>query len=706
MINPFRIRPSHYRKIIYYAALALAAIIAWSIWSQRWPGTAAFNAPTIYGGDGYISLGVWKGFSEFPAPWDIQVARLNAPFGAPWNDYPLPDKLTFYVGGALVRWFDAGAGLNIYLLCAHVSAALAFAWTARRLGANAFAAGTTALLFAFSPFMFGRSIGGHLNLIFIWHIPLMIWLLSASDSLTARIPGRYWIGGAVLAAATAWQNPYYAILLFLLFGFGALRCLLRGNRSAALYLSFVVAVGGACFVADQLNVLLYAYRHGPNPAAAYRDLPSLITWGLRLPDLFWPIDHPLHIWKDFGKIHYFDSGALINENQIAFLGISGLLCTFALITVSTARAMRSRWEEVPFEIWIFGFTVLFAVAGGFNYLLGSFGFVWLRATNRYSILLLCLALLWAARASARFNRSTNILLFSVLLALSAWEGQMFRPDWMLQAWHESDARAQSDRQFVHDLEAAMPHRAAVFEFPVMDFPESAPISEMVDYEPFRPYIWSKYLRFSYGAQKGRSRDAWQHWIAEKSFPEQIAYLSAHGFSALILNRRGYPDHGAGFEAAARSVGARIISVSQIGDFVAFSIPKTGEQLPSVVTNLALGQGWWNWEQAGVERWIWSRGNASLTVAADPTRRQPVELQFQIEGLRPQTVDIMIAGNVVRQVHLEKQAIMVRLQFIPEAIDTEVLLKSDTSPMLPGNGDPRVLGFRLIQPSIRDLTHNP
>ncbi|HEX5097986.1 MAG TPA: hypothetical protein VFV94_00730, partial [Polyangiaceae bacterium] len=61
-------------------------------------------------------LGVAKGFASFPAPWNLQVSQLNAPFGADWNDYPHTEKLIYYAWGALLHFFSAGVAANIMLL--------------------------------------------------------------------------------------------------------------------------------------------------------------------------------------------------------------------------------------------------------------------------------------------------------------------------------------------------------------------------------------------------------------------------------------------------------------------------------------------------------------------------------------------------------------------------------------------------------------
>ena len=65
---------------------------------------------------------------------------------------------------------------------------------------------------------------------------------------------------------------------------------------------------------------------------------------------------------------------------------------------------------------------------------------------------------------------------------------------------------------------------------------------MADYEPFRPYLHTTSLRYSYGTNKGRVRRG----LAGSgdrlaSAGACCAALEAAGFGAVIVNRKGYED---------------------------------------------------------------------------------------------------------------------------------------------------------------------
>ena len=91
----------------------------------------------------------------------------------------------------------------------------------------------------------------------------------------------------------------------------------------------------------------------------------------------------------------------------------------------------------------------------------------------------------------------------------------------------------------------------LFQLPVVDFPEGPRILEATDYEHLRPYLHATRLRFSYGSDKGRPREAWQR-RAEALEPEAMAdALERIGFAGLLVNRKAYEDGAADAARAAR-----------------------------------------------------------------------------------------------------------------------------------------------------------
>jgi phosphoglycerol transferase len=98
----------------------------------------------------------------------------------------------------------------------------------------------------------------------------------------------------------------------------------------------------------------------------------------------------------------------------------------------------------------------------------------------------------------------------------------------------------SDSRFTREIESRLPPGAMLFQLPVVDFPEAFPGA---CYDHFRPYLFSRHLRFSFGAVKGRARDEWVHALNSVSAEEAIGILTRYGFAAIYVDRAQYQDRG-------------------------------------------------------------------------------------------------------------------------------------------------------------------
>jgi hypothetical protein len=225
----------------------------------------------------------------------------------------------------------------------------------------------------------------------------------------------------------------------------------------------------------------------------------------------------------------------------AYLGLAGVAALVWLAATGTLGQLRRPRAAVPSALLAVAFILAVSVVGGLNSIIGTLGFVFLRATSRYSIWILALLLLWAVgRVSrsrfARWRGAPLVALFAAALALADQLPRRREP-----AESGRAARVASDATFVRSLEAALPDRAMLFQLPVVPFPEGPRVLQATDYEHLRPYLYSRRLRFSYGSDKGDPRDAWQARAAGLE-PEPLAdALERIGFAGLLINRKAYAD---------------------------------------------------------------------------------------------------------------------------------------------------------------------
>lgn len=551
----------------HYGVLMLAVIALWCTVYGRMLGTERFRVPVEYQGDALFVMGAMQGFSEFPAPWNLHVGRLNAPFGADWNDYPHSEKLLYYLGGTLARLFDPAVAANLFLLLGFAFNAVGFFWAARRLGSPPLRAFAGSLLYAFSTYMLFRG-APHVLLVYAGHLPILFYLCRwFQRGRLDRRRARVWASLYVVASAVL--NPYYFVFVLLMLTLSAVRLLVNRRMRDAAVPGTLVALGILAFVANQSNVMLYSWRHGASTIIRPRLLVEHLRWGLRLPDLLMPLEHPLKAWSVFAQKNYWEP-VLVSENLSAFLGLVGCIGLLALVAVSFARGMRREPMRVPSEAWIALSAYLFGAVGGGTLLMGALGVSWLRAGNRYSIVILSAVLLWGGRAF-RVRRWPwfGSVLCAALVAFTIYESRM--------AWWPKDRRiamtalVQADRAFARELEGQLPRGAAVFQLPIMGFPESDKIVAMLDYEPFRPYLWSKNLRFSYGTHRGRPRERWQSVCARKKVPDMLAELIERDFHAVLIHRAGYSDRGRTLETALVAAGLGKVAGTSDSDMVAYRI---------------------------------------------------------------------------------------------------------------------------------------
>jgi hypothetical protein len=252
-------------------------------------------------------------------------------------------------------------------------------------------------------------------------------------------------------------------------------------------------------------------------------------------------------------------------------------------------------------------------------------------------------------------------------------------------------RAIGDREIVRILESKLPPHAMLFQMPVADFPESPPINGMGDYEHFRPYLYSHLLRYSYGSDKGRSREAWQHEATQFGTAVLINILEDYGFSAVWINRQGYADGAASLLAEFRA-GGRATLLAETPEFACVALtPSPRPTLPP-----EFDEGWYGLEGVGSERWRWSSGEATVVLYNDSSAVQHIQLVFGLETLKPRHIGIYSDREQVFACALDKpnSSIKINLAVTLQPGKNGFRFKTDAPGAPPGNGDLRVLAFRL------------
>jgi phosphoglycerol transferase len=524
------------------------------------------------GSEGQFIPCLWKG-----------VRELGAPFVANWNDWPTIEEVQWALFGLLARMFGVFAGMSVGLLLGHVLAAGTFYAVARRSSCSVGWAFTAALAFGLAPYLFAQS-PHHFTVELAWHVPLflLVWRWVSTDPGIEPGSRRFWRACGI-GFLSGLQNPYFTNVLCQLTVLGAgVQWLRKRSRPALVSALAVVGAAAVAFALMNLDTWTYKLAHGPNEGALVREYKWLEIYGLKIKDLFIPpVMHRWDTLSSFSKAHR-QAAPLLDEGA-SYQGIVGLVCLLWLVITAVRDMIRGREKDVPMEAWQVLWIVLMFTTGGLNALFAATtGFTMFRGGCRYSVVILAITLLWAARR----------------LSAMQTEAERTRPagtaDWRWQAaaafaclvilWDQVPRaptaeetatiarQVAADREFTEKMEGSLPAGAMVFQMPVIEFPES-PAPGVPPYDHFRPYLYSKNLRYSFGSMKGREREKWQPALQAKFFDgatldqqsgkirvnvdnARIAVdeLRRLGFSAIYVNRNGFPDRGKGIEEALLKLG--------------------------------------------------------------------------------------------------------------------------------------------------------
>ena len=555
--------------------LLACVILSWCAANARWDA-GSWNLPSAYSApctsDVLTTLSGIKAVSDghiLPMLWK-NVSELGAPAGANWNDLPSTEEFALYFQGLLGKAFGMFVGLNLSLLINHLLGAGVFYLVARFSDCDRKWSFVGGLAFGLAPYIFAQS-PHHFTVAAVWHVPLFIpvWRWVSTGEGVAPWSKRFWISAAI-AFLTGMQNVYYTNILCQLTLLGGLLVFFRTRSFPALISCFGIILSAAlAFGLMNLDTWTYKLVYGPNTGALVREYKWLEIYGLKIVDLFVPpVTHRSDLLAGFAIRHRAEAPL---QDEGSYLGILGILSLGLLVFTTATAFVRKRYSEIPLEAWQVFWIVAVFTTGGLNAIVGALGFTMFRTGCRYSVVILAIVLLFAARRMAALPLRCGLTSLLALLAaaLVLWDQVPRPPD-----RKETEAIAfqiESDREIVEKMEAALPAGAMVFQIPIMDFPES-PVPGLSPYDHLRPYLFSHHLRYSFGSMKGREDTRWQRNLTQLSLADAVAKLRGLGFRAILISRNGFPDKAKGFLQSLSTLGHSQIIESPAGDLVCVVLP--------------------------------------------------------------------------------------------------------------------------------------
>lgn len=527
-------------------ATALAvAVVALRLWH------ADINVPIRIGGDSTQVLGYVQNMIESGTP--MSGPRLNAPFGQQYLGFPLgPDLLNF----AMLRVISlvaegAVATVTFFFLLTFPLVALTAYWALRGLSVGRPVAYFAAVVYAVLPLHFLQGTG-HLFLSSYFGVPIAVYLLvktAQGRPIFGRRHGMWrLVGYALLPVVVATTGIYYAAFTLLLIVPAALLGWIRTRSacvvaSAGLIGALIVVVLGLTLLPGFLDTI----QNGPNADFPVRGAAETGFHQLRPTNLLVPVAG--HYFPPFASLAADYARTFPNSGEngnsaglITSVGLA-LLVLVVLGSLVGAFARRRLWRQEKTVGALALVCVVIGMTGGFSSLFALLVTPEIRAWGRIQTFvdfLVVVAIALALTLAWRYLRRTRwrnvlvvLVLFGVVFAAVDQTGRSIIPDYVtIQNTFAADG------MFTRQVEASLPAGAAVYQAPYRPYPEAAPVNDLPDYEPLRPYLQSSSLRFSYGGEKGREA-GWQVFVFDRQPAQVLPLLCFAQFSAVWVDRASY-----------------------------------------------------------------------------------------------------------------------------------------------------------------------
>jgi phosphoglycerol transferase len=228
------------------------------------------------------------------------------------------------------------------------------------------------------------------------------------------------------------------------------------------------------------------------------------------------------------------------------VGSVGLLTLLGVALGRVSGALRGRDADLDVPAALTIVALLVAQVGGLGSIFNLLVAPDVRAYNRMSVFIALFALLASAvlltrlagrlEASARARRP---FLGAGLLALLAFGAADQVPWAALYAIRAGSApRFAEDEEFVLRLERQLPPGKMVFQLPHASLPVHSPRPPRAPWDPAKPYLSSRSLRWSFGSMLGRT-DRWHRSTERLPAMEMVERLALAGFSGIWIDRRAF-----------------------------------------------------------------------------------------------------------------------------------------------------------------------
>ncbi len=554
----------NYQGCATYGGVGLLSVLILLWVMQLWK--ADLRIPFVYFEDALFNGMLTKGMID--NGWYLYNHFIAVPHGLNISDFPTPDNFHFLWMKLISLVFPHWAlTMNLYFLATFPLATLTSFYVFRHFQLPCFPSMVAAVLFAFLPYHLLRG-ERHLVLSGYYLVPLvvMVVLWISMGDLPMITPdetkGGFRLGifnfkpfcSLVICILTGMSGIYYAFFACYLLVIGGISAYFSKRRLYFFAISAIlISTIGAALMINILPTVLFQFKNGGNPLVGHRAPVEAEYLGMKMTQLFIPVDpHGIEFIANL-KRKYADQ-PLPNEGS-EYLGLFGAI-GFVLLILQLLKKRIDSGDHVILlqklsELNIFA--VLLGTIGGVGSLFALLISPSIRAYNRISVyiaffsLFAFLILLRKIEKDYMTSRRRKFIFWG-MLGIILFIGVLDEtPRHFIPNYQQIKLQYNQDHDFINRIEANVPRNSMIFQLPFVPFPENPPVHKMEDYDHFRGYLHSTTLRWSYGAMKGREGDRWLREVSTKPPGEFVKALAATGFSGIYLDRNGYPDAGKDLE---------------------------------------------------------------------------------------------------------------------------------------------------------------
>lgn len=453
--------------------------------------------------------------------------------GADLFDYIISEKFSFYILRLLgCVTSNPYLATNLLYFLNHYLIAVVSLYVCRKLGLHRPSSMAVSCLYAFSPFIQLRY--AHMWLTPYYMIPLACMIAiqivdggikrTIDEAASLRENRSFW-KSVIFVFFCAFTGLYYAFFTCAVFAAAIVIRLInvkwksKGFSKEFYPILFILVVICAVIVNIAPNLLYYAL-HGANPIGelATRSRGESEFYAMKLIQLLLPRPgHRIPIFRRLTEL-YAASYPLVNENITSSLGIVSA-CGFvlSLLFLFQKDAKDKTFSQLNIAIFLIG------TMGGIGSCLSLVIKSPMRSYNRISIFIMFLSLVLIGRFLDRIKGRNNYIVLCVgILILGLYDQTTF--------YVPGDfSQFESDRNFIHQIEAALETDDMVFMLPYTNWPSGGAYRKHIG------VLESESIHWSYGAMQGRSESIWQETVASKDVETMLCLLRDEGYDGIYLD---------------------------------------------------------------------------------------------------------------------------------------------------------------------------